>query len=63
MEDLKIVIFKPGNGLYAPRRAINSPQNPANPGKPSYAIAVKAKIAPVFGRSFIFPPNLPMSLV
>ena len=40
---------QPEAGLYAPRIAGNSPQNPARPGRPSDAIAQKPRIQPSFG--------------
>ncbi len=42
---------------------MNSPQNPARPGRPSEAMAVNASIPPRIGISFMFPPRRDISLV
>ena len=42
---------------------MNSPQNPARPGSPSEAMAVKAKIPPIQGMSFWLPPRRAISRV
>ena len=54
---------RPASGLYEPTSDMNSPQNPARPGRPSEAIAVKARIPPMTGISFMLPPRRDISLV
>ena len=53
----------PSSGLNAPSRAMNSPQNPARPGRPSEAMAAKPRIQPSRGAWISMPDKRLISSV
>ena len=53
----------PVKGLNEASRAMNSPQNPARPGRPREAMAAKARMPPRMGSVFWLPPRRAISRV